>query len=74
MKLNADQNRNVRYEASLRQMGQQAKKELEAIPDLCTCEGADYAVGIYSHQCLHHQLIDWVKVLDYEAETGEVIQ
>ena len=72
MKLNADQNRNVRYEASLRQMGQQAKEELEMCPELCVFEGADFAVGIYGHQCLHHQLIDCVKVLDYEMATGEV--
>tara|TARA_B100000287_G_scaffold279583_1_gene263473 strand:- start:12038 stop:12259 length:222 start_codon:yes stop_codon:yes gene_type:complete len=73
MKLNADQNRNVRYEASLRQMGQQAKDELESNPELCTCKEADYTVGVYAHQCLHHQLIDWVKVLDYEIATGEVV-
>jgi hypothetical protein len=73
MKLNADQNRNVRYEASLRQMGQQAKDELESNPELCTCKEADYKVGIYAHQCLHCKLIDWVKVLDYEMATGEVV-
>jgi hypothetical protein len=73
MKLNPDQNRNVRYEASLRMMGKQAHEELEENPNLCSCEGADYSVGLYPHQCLYHQLIDWVKVLDYEAETGEVI-
>jgi len=61
------------YEMSLKRMAHQAQNELVACPELCLCEKADYSVGLYSHQCLHHQLIDWLKVLNYQTETGEVI-
>lgn len=60
------------YKNSLKQMGLQAQAELTNSASLCTCKEADYSKSVHGIRCLHHQLIDWMMIIEYH-ESKKVI-
>jgi hypothetical protein len=66
------QNEIYEYKLSLKQMGLQAHTELTNSASLCTCKEADYSKSVHGIRCLHHQLIDWMMIIEY-YESKKVI-
>ena len=58
------------YKNSLKQMGHQAQSELTNSASLCTCIDAKDTNTRHGKRCLHHQLIDWMVIIDYQQSMG----
>ena len=54
------------YEKSLKELGKVAQEELNQDPTICTCIDAKETNTRFGKRCLHHQLVDWMVILDYQ--------
>jgi len=62
-----------RFQKGIKELAKMAEWDLSEIPDMCICEGADYAVGLHGYRCIHHQLIEWAAVMDIEEHDAEAM-
>ena len=57
---------NEEYKTSLKEMGMVAQEELNQDPTICTCTDATETKTRHGNICLHHQLVDWMVIIDYQ--------
>ena len=57
---------NEEYKTSLKEMGMVAQEELNQDPTICTCIDAKETNTRFGKRCLHHQLVDWMVIIDYQ--------